>query len=421
MKKFAAWAVATAGMLLISSVVYFFGFSVGVLRSPVRKSAAQSHPIAAFLARHWVYPLPPEGNPPRAYSALEASLSPQSCGQCHRQQYDDWRTSLHSRTVGPGLLWQLPLMDQQSANRCMRCHAPLAEQKALAALEFHWPNRPSSPPPAYVGPLLFHQGLVCAACHVRRHRRFGPPPPPGMPPGNTPGLPHGGFTVSAAFQHSRFCATCHQSSPGGRSLDGKPFENTYAEWRVSRFAREGVTCQSCHMPHRRHLWRGIHDPAMTVRALTVALDLTTLDREHMWAKAKIANTGAGHDFPTYVVPEVVFTLQLIDPHGRSKGEIARTVVARRVNVDLTQEKFDTRIRSGESRVLGGQFRRPAGPGWSVELRMAVSPGAHYIRVFQYALLHVTGLTSESRQLLRNALMQVKAARYNVTLVRKFIH
>ncbi|MDA8363501.1 MAG: hypothetical protein M0Z84_06680, partial [Gammaproteobacteria bacterium] len=200
----------------------------------------------------------------------------------------------------------------------------------------------------------------------------------------------------------------------------KPFENTYAEWRASRFAREGVTCQSCHMPHRRHLWRGIHDPAMTVRALTVKLRLTKLDRDHMWAAARITNSGAGHDFPTYVVPEVVFTLQLIDPHGRPDGELARTVVARRVNIALTQERFDTRIPSGESRVLGGKFRLPAGAGWSVTLQMAVSPGAHYIRVYQYALKHVAGLTAESRQLLRNALEQVKMERYQVTLARKDI-
>ncbi|MDA8363683.1 MAG: multiheme c-type cytochrome, partial [Gammaproteobacteria bacterium] len=262
MRKFAIWAAIVAGILIVSTAASYFHSAGREPRFPFGLGPKQSHPIAAFLAHHWVYPLPPEGPPPKGYTALEGSLSPQSCGVCHQQQYEDWRTSLHSRTVGPGLLWQFPLMNQQSANRCLRCHAPLAEQKALAAMEFHWPNAPSTPPPAYVGRQLFHQGLVCAACHVRQQHRFGPPPPPGMPPGNTPGLPHDGFTVSTAFQHSRFCATCHQSRPGGRGLDGKPFENTYAEWRASRFAREGVTCQSCHMPHRRHLWRGIHDPAM---------------------------------------------------------------------------------------------------------------------------------------------------------------
>ena len=36
---------------------------------------------------------------------------------------------------------------------------------------------------------------------------------------------------------------------------------------ASRHAREGRACQACHMPERRHLWRGIHDPEMVKRAL----------------------------------------------------------------------------------------------------------------------------------------------------------
>ena len=42
------------------------------------------------------------------------------------------------------------LMNQDQGNRCLRCHAPLAEQKALLALELGWPNAPKQPPPDYV-------------------------------------------------------------------------------------------------------------------------------------------------------------------------------------------------------------------------------------------------------------------------------
>lgn len=417
MKKFLVWTAVGAGLLIaVSAVLYYFYLSDNGRRHHASKLAGQSDPVAAFLAAHWIDPLPPQGAPPVQFSPIEASLAPEACGQCHVAQYQDWRGSLHSRTVGPGLLWQFLLMNQQAANGCMRCHAPLAEQKALMALEHGWSGAPSSPPPSYVPANLHREGLVCAACHVRAHRRFGPP-------ARTPTadrLPHGGFSPNAAFEDSRFCAVCHQFPESGTRLNGKLLENTYEEWRNSASARAGQTCQSCHMPDRRHLWRGIHDPAMTTRALTVALDLTALDKERMWAEAKITNTGAGHYFPTYVVPEVVFTLQLVDPHGRPKGEIARTVVARRVNVDLTQEQFDRRLRSGETRIMGRAFRRPAGTGWSVELRMDVSPGAHYVRVFQYALNHTANMTREARQLLRESLRQIETARYHVTLARAVI-
>ncbi len=385
----------------------------GLPGHPAYRLPAADGPISRFLARHWVYPLPPEGNPPKGYSPLEASLSPQSCGQCHRQQYDDWRTSLHSKTVGPGLLWQFPLMDQSSANRCMRCHAPLAEQKALAALEFHWPNAPSTPPPAYVGPLLFHQGLVCAACHVRYHHRFGPPPPPGMPPGNTPGLPHGGFTASAAFQHSRFCATCHQSPPGARRLDGKPFENTYAEWRASRFAREGVTCQSCHMPHRRHLWRGIHDPAMVRSGLRIALRVTRISTTAVDARAVIRSVAIGHDFPTYIVPKVYVTLYALGPGGRDAREIARHIIGRSVNLRLTHEYFDTRIPPGGKSVLATRLKLSPPRPTTIELRIDVAPGAHYVRLFRHELRYGKPGDKATAAMLRLALAETRATRYRL--------
>ncbi len=370
--------------------------------------------ISRFLAHHWIYPLPPEGAPPKGYTALEASLAPESCGVCHRRQYDDWRTSLHSHSVGPGLLWQFRIMGQRQANRCMRCHTPLAEQKALAALEFHWPNVPSSPLPAYVGRHLFRQGLVCAACHVRRHQRFGPPQPPGMPPGNTPGLPHDGFTASTAFQHSRFCATCHQSPPGGRSLDGKPFENTYAEWRASRFAQADVTCQSCHMPKRRHLWRGIHDPAMVRRGLRISLTVTRAGKATADAQAVIRSVAIGHDFPTYLVPKVYVTLYALDPGNHDVHEIARKVIGRSVNLRLTRELFDTRIPPGGKSVLSTRLALNPSRPVKIELRIEVSPGAHYERLFRHELGHAARYDKTTVTILRQALAQTIAARYQLT-------
>ncbi len=367
--------------------------------------------VSAFLAAHWPDILPAQGDPPPQFTALEASLAPEACGQCHSEQYRDWQTSLHSQAVGPGLLWQFRLMDQQAANACMRCHAPLAEQKALMAIEHGWPAAPAAAPPAYVSEQLHRQGLVCAACHVRAHTRFGPPPRAVSP---TP-VPHGGFRAHTAFEDSRFCAGCHQFPDSGTRLNGKLLENTYEEWRTSRAAAAGQTCQTCHMPERRHLWRGIHDPQMTATALTVALDVSTAGSARLRAQARVTNTGAGHHFPTYVVPEVVLMLTLVDAQGRRRDEIARHVIARRANVELTQELSDTRLANGESRVLNAEFARPAATGWHVELRMAVHPGAHYERSFRHALAGADNMNREAQRLLRAALARIDTARYEVTL------
>ncbi|MBI3628436.1 MAG: cytochrome c554 and C-prime, partial [Candidatus Rokubacteria bacterium] len=88
-------------------------------------------------------------------------------------------------------------------------------------------------------------------------------------------LPHNGVTRTPAFLRSEFCASCHQFGADGFALNGKLLENTYEEWRASPAARAGRQCQDCHMPDRRHLWRGIHDPDMVKSGVEISL---TTDR-----------------------------------------------------------------------------------------------------------------------------------------------
>lgn len=367
-----------------------------------------------FLSQHWKDPLSPQGDPPAGFSANEASLAPEACGQCHVRQYRDWRQSLHSHTMGPGIRWQFTLMSQADANKCLRCHAPLAEQKALVARERGW-NAPASAPPAYVPDNLHTSGLICAGCHVRGHVRFGPPAKPGRAAATTQALPHAGFVANAAFTDSRFCANCHQFNENGPRLNGKLLENTYAEWRASPAARAGRTCQSCHMPDRRHLWRGIHDPDMTRAALSVKLDITPGHDGRMQAQATIRNTGAGHHFPTYLVPQVVFTLELVSAEA-TRTPLASSVIGRQADVYLTQELADTRIAADAAHRLTARFVPPGGGG-TIELRMHVAPGEHYERVFDSMLSRAASLPRATVILLREAAAQTRAHRYDAVLAR----
>lgn len=386
--------------------------------------------VETFLERHWADPLPPQGAPPPAFSGLEASLSPQACGQCHVEQYEAWRASLHSRTVGPGLLWQLKLMDQAQANRCLRCHAPLAEQKALLAIEHGWEGAPAVPPPGYVGLDLAHEGLVCAACHVRGHQRFGPPARAGGS-GAKPGpegtraaggdgasadgnaLPHGGFTASAAFQDSRFCAHCHQFPEDGPRLAGKLFEDTWQQWAASPMAREH-TCQSCHMPDRRHLWRGIHDPETTRGAVDIALDVEPLGDGRWLARTDVRNVGAGHHFPTYMVAKVELLLYRRDADGTMHA-LGRHVIGWMTDTQITREIFDTRIPAGESRTFEDRFAAPRGD-WQLELVVRVKPGEHYERMYREHLVRRDQLPPQAVPHLQRALQQVLSVEYELARI-----
>jgi hypothetical protein len=377
--------------------------------------APRSDAVTEFLARHWSDPVAPQGKPPGAFSALEASLDPAACGKCHARQFQDWQTSLHSRTMGPGILWQFHVMGQKAANSCMRCHAPLAEQKALIAMQFGWDAAPKTPPPDYVPADLHRRGLVCAACHVRQHTRFGPPRENAAPAAKAP---HGGASPSPAFRDSRFCSECHQFPAGGHQVNGKLLENTFEEWRESAAARQGRSCQSCHMPGRRHLWRGIHDAEMTRSALEASLEIRQVRPGQLHAKARLVNVGAGHHFPTYVVPEVVATLRLVDAAGVVRGELARHVIARRINLRLTEEAFDTRLPSGGQVFLEAAIPTPREKGWGVELHVAVHPARHYERVFGDALERPQHLTPPAIGLLRQALAEAEASRYELHRLRR---
>jgi hypothetical protein len=377
-------------------------------------SAEPEDPVAVFLARHWKKPLSAQGMPPPHFSPMEASLAPQACAECHADQHRDWSTSLHSQTMGNGILWQARALSPAEVARCLDCHAPLAEQKTLLGQKLGWPDAPTADPPAHVSLDLHRQGLVCAACHVRGHVRYGPPPTPGKLPGDSPELPHGGYQASIAFADSRFCATCHQFSEDGPALNGKLLENTLNEWRASRHAAEERTCQSCHMPDRRHLWRGIHDPDMVRQALTTALSVEPVDNGQLRVRAEFRNSGAGHYFPTYLVSKVWLRLIAVDARGIERFQLAEAIISRETDVWLTKEHSDTRIAVDAVRVLTGELPVPPEPGWKIALRIDVAPREHYERMFDSVLRDSSvKLDAVTRDILKAALAEARASRYTV--------
>jgi len=358
-----------------------------------------------FLEQHWTYPVPSQGKPPQQFSEHEASLAPESCGQCHAAQYEQWRSSLHSHTMGPGIGWQLRLADMKTAKSCLRCHAPMSEQLALLSQQRGW-SETATPPPEYIPPSLHQQGLVCAACHLRSHVRYGPV---AAKEGSDRSV-HGGFVEHEAFADSRFCANCHQFPDTGPRLNGKLREDTYGQWLETSFAREGRHCQSCHMPERQHLWRGIHDEDMTRAALTVEFEVQQLSSGKFDFRAAVTNSGAGHHFPTYLVPEVVLHLEYIDADGHV-SELARHVLAWRANLALTEELFDRRLPSGESVSISGAQNNVDSAG-SVRLRVSVAPRQHYVRTFEsYLKANLQTLDAETLAQLRQAISEAKAAEY----------
>jgi hypothetical protein len=355
-------------------------------------AAAGADLVQDFIRRHWSQPLAPQGPPPARFSPLEASLQPESCGTCHPAQFADWRESVHAAASGPGVAGQLVEMresDPSSAHACLVCHAPLAEQGPFAAM-----GRELRENPDYDAALA-EKGVPCAGCHIRGHERFGPPRRDGSLASGVPreSLPHNGVTRTPAFLKAEFCRSCHQFTRDGFALNGKLLQATYDEWKASRFAREGVQCQDCHMPDRRHRWRGIHDAEMVRSGLTIVARAGAAryrPGEVAVVTLRVTSTRVGHAFPTYVTPRVVLSAELIDGAGQVvAGSRHEQVIGRDVALDLSTELFDTRLMPGKSTTLTYRVKVEA-VGLRARLAVVVEPDAFYVAFFETLLRQGAG-------------------------------
>jgi len=339
-----------------------------------------------FLEAYWENPVATKGPPPKEWSPLEAGLHPEACAQCHQAQFDKWKDSLHAHAYSPGLAGQFPGMGHVAANDCLVCHAPLREQQYTGAADMtdslkqllaHREGFDRQAESQGSELPLRHAGVTCAACHVRGWRRFGPPPRNSGALGQVKGLAHGGFTAMKAFEQSAFCASCHQF-PQSMAINGKPLENTLEEWKQTRFAREGIHCQGCHMPERRHEFRGIHNPEMVRKGLAF-----NIRRTQRGAALTITSRWIGHAFPTYVTPEVIIRAEAVDRAGTLLRAWQWEIVREVAFVSGWQEIRDTRLMPGEAR----EYRAESVPDGtrSVRFRVRVIPDQFYKGVYRQLL------------------------------------
>ncbi len=318
------------------------------------------------VSEYWKRPVPLQRNSNFFY--------PEECGKCHKSQYGDWKDSLHSKAVGPGLLGQLTGTDLKSipndpqfAQSCYFCHAPMEEQAEMIENKSGVRGLPpqalsggqESEKDNYIKNPNFDNklklsGVSCAVCHLREGKIYGPPLRKGKGQGargkgsgeksQISNLKsqikdaHDGFIEKDFFEKAEFCAACHQLDEG-YELNGKVLTNTYREWKKSIYSKNNITCQNCHMPDRQHLFRGIHDPEMVKRGITI-----NAVREGSNARLVITNTGVGHFFPTYVTPVVVIKGFMLDKNDKVIARsMKKAFIGRKVNLDLSKEIFDTRI------------------------------------------------------------------------------
>lgn len=304
------------------------------------------------LTDYWIRPIPTSSNlfNKGLTKGKESNFisTPENCGICHKQQYEDWKFTRHSKSTGAGLTGQLmPLANPAEALSCYFCHAPSIEQNENVSaknVSGSYSNNPS------FNPKLRKTGVSCFVCHMREGKIYGPKISENLQT-ETPidkNLLFGHkFIEKNFFEDARFCAACHQLEKGYK-LNGKILVNTYNEWKESIYGKANIICQKCHMPGRKHLFKGIHDKETTLKGLSLELKKIE-EAEKFKIKLIITNSGVGHYFPTYVTPLVVVKAYIIDEKGKIIDKtLKEAFIGRMVSLDLNRELYDTRIAPGKS-------------------------------------------------------------------------
>jgi hypothetical protein len=220
---------------------------------------------------------------------------------------------------------------------------------------------------------------------------------------------HGGAKRTPYFEKAEFCKDCHQFDPENSLLvNGKPLQDTYREWKNSTWGKGDAACQDCHMPQRRHLWKGIHDREWVRGGIQFKATLEEADsrgKKKVAAIIEVTNSAVGHKFPSYTTPKVFLRATLLDSAGKL---LSRTLKQHTIGWDVRfedgewKEYFDTRIAPGESFKQRFEWGLPSTAD-KVRVWLEVHPDHFYHVHFYPTYLKQTDLSPEGRKLVEKAL------------------
>ncbi|MBF0287380.1 MAG: hypothetical protein HQM14_06125 [SAR324 cluster bacterium] len=402
--KDSSWIYIIAPLLVLLGGVLMLGyitFTSDNLRDKEDPAANQ------WAVEYWRTPIPDQGNPPPEFHLLAQRVEAKNCKGCHVDKFAEWSSSLHSHAMGPGVYGQYFHFNESSKAECNICHAPMSEQwEDTLDVNKNWEQNPE------FNKVLFEEGVTCAACHLRQHQRNAPPLRPGKE--SLSQALHGEPVRTPFFQASEFCKGCHQHKPDTLKIGGNTIENTYIEWLESPAYEQGRTCQSCHMPDRKHLWKGIHDKEMTASGVTINHSVssnTPKSGSSFSATLTIKNTGTGHMFPTYTTPAVFLKAAFLNKQGQAIPNFyEEKIIQRRLDMSTNPwtEFFDTRLAPNESLTL--EFHKTVPPeAASFQLWIWVEPDEFYEGFFRTTLKN--SQTHEGRAQLEDALQTTLDRQY----------
>jgi hypothetical protein len=316
------------------------------------------------------YQLPPTCNP-RPLMEIDYP-SAKECGACHPRQYTEWSRSMHAYAQHSPVFeaFTLTLIERTSGTIgtfCTRCHTPIGISlgETGSTRNVHRSR-------------ISMEGITCVVCHrlqvpyYKASARlavepgqlmdqcvFGPFDDPVTREMST--HPAGG---SRHLQSATFCGACHDvTSPNGVRL-----EEAFSEWQNSPAAREGITCQECHMGPVQGLPIPRDHRPIGKAAVIPDVDPALLPDRHL-----SDHTFAGPDYS--LLPDTEFPrkldwmyetdyrrTELLTPHQRQTLDELRLqnreqlAIARAKRHELLRNSARLHVEHAEAALAGGRLR-----------------------------------------------------------------
>ncbi|MBM82250.1 MAG: hypothetical protein CMJ78_16920 [Planctomycetaceae bacterium] len=233
--------------------------------------------------------------------------SAKSCKACHPRQYQQWSRSMHAYAQHSPVVeaFNQTLQERTGGSIgtfCVRCHTPIGIALGEKATERNVHRS-----------RIAMEGITCAVCHrIKRpyykanmrmaiqpgklidaclYGPFDDPVADGMKAHVAKGLPH--------FRSAAFCGTCHDVT----NPEGVRLEEAFSEWQNSPAAKQGVTCQHCHMgPVQGVPYR------VDQRPMGRAAEVPGVDPKHLPIRHLSDHTFAGPDYS--MLPDTEFPHKL---------------------------------------------------------------------------------------------------------------
>ncbi len=316
--------------------------------------------------------------------------NPERCANCHRDIYNQWSKSMHALAWTDKWYQADYMLGHTETNGatdllCGACHAPIAARTGLL-------------PPADGSKFdeTSKRGISCDFCHtvssVAQMFNMGHVSDPGDtkigPRGDGRSLYH---EVKTTNLHSKpeFCGSCHMVI---HPANGTHIIDTWQDYQQSEYAKQGITCQNCHMtptpgvtkaPGRASLMGKNRDniafhaftggssfaqdqmghaaqAKMSREFLRTAAELkvseTVGNDGLLKLKVDVHNVGAGHKIPTGTTYIRIMWLEVKVTDGIGNLVFSSGLVDEKNHVDPDATYFRLRFRDADGNLTGKSWR-----------------------------------------------------------------